>query len=652
MSDNQGQPETDWSQRFPEWSDVGENYNIGVPKQSWREIIGLGTAANNEPVLPQDEIEYCQRNGIKFENVKLGSGSFGTVWLASYNGKQVACKIIHLKSFAPSGGWLEKPITVKEAVEKLIAEGEFHQKLKHRNIVRCVNLFNIPDPKTAFPHIRLLLFMELCEGTLWSLINNKVLTESEAKDMLRDVTAGLKYIHDQNICHLDLKPDNIMYIKEQGDKLCYKLTDFGLSKRFDPLSGPDTEMAPRTGGAPLFRAPELFYASTFNPPLADVYSLGYTLAYCLLGSWASFLTITWHSSTPDQQFAVKYGLSLSMVRLIRRMTTRDPLKRISLSQVIDFLNDESTLQSEDTTDWSQRFIDWKDIGEQYKIDVPLPSSWSGRNGAALPPEEIKYCEDNGIKFEDTKLGSGSFSTIWLVSYNDNRLACKVMSLKTFAPRSGWLFKDKPKTVKEAVEQLLSETDIHQNLLHRNVVKCEHIFNIPDLKTCFPYVRLLLFMELCDGTLMQVIQSKPNNKLTETEAMDLLRDVTTGLKYMHDQNICHLNIDPDNILYVTEQGNKLCYKLSDFGHSKRFDPLSDSVDTKGPGGDYMAPELLSEGPVNLPLADVYSLGYILAFSLIGSSGISPLLGRLIRQMINKDPKNRISLNEVAHFILNS
>ena len=340
--DQQGQPESDWVKRFPKWRDIGDQYNQGLPEETWSEVfeIGLGPIDALFPIndipLPSDEIKYCEDNGIKFENEKLGKGSFGHVWLASFQGKQIACKIMHLKTFAPTFSWFET-ITVKNAVQDMIREAEFHHNLVHRNIVRCEHFFNIPDSKTGFPYVRFLLFMELCEGTLWKMILDKLLTEQQTKDMLRDLTAGLRYLHDHNICHIDLKPDNIMYVKEQGDKLCYKLTDFGLSKRFNPSSDYDPKRDGMPEGIKPYRAPELSNASTVNLPLCDVYSLGWCTGEAMLGPRGVIAPLRWYDDLTNAEFSAKYGISVPMVLLLRGMTAKDPTKRITLNQIIDFL---------------------------------------------------------------------------------------------------------------------------------------------------------------------------------------------------------------------------------------------------------------------------------------------------------------------------
>ena len=49
--------------------------------------------------------------------------------------------------------------------------------------------------------------------------------ESEIVDMLQNIISGLQYLHDKQIVHLDMKPDNIL-IKDG----VYKISDLGMAR--------------------------------------------------------------------------------------------------------------------------------------------------------------------------------------------------------------------------------------------------------------------------------------------------------------------------------------------------------------------------------------------------------------------------------------
>ena len=87
----------------------------------------------------------------------------------------------------------------------------------------------------------------------------------------RDVLAALKVLHSEGFVHCDVAPANIVHLaKREGDGFEYKLIDFGKAHRVHEMLGDDI------GGAPAYRAPELFSACRVGCE-ADLWSLGATM---------------------------------------------------------------------------------------------------------------------------------------------------------------------------------------------------------------------------------------------------------------------------------------------------------------------------------------------------------------------------------------
>lgn len=108
-------------------------------------------------------------------------------------------------------------------------------------------------------------FSEQCEGDVYDLIFSDPPDIPRIQILLRDALQGLDFIHKSDIVHSDVKPENILYIGNEG-----KITDFGLAR--DSSSG-STQM----GGTCGYAAPEAFFQQTISQK-ADIFSIGIILS--------------------------------------------------------------------------------------------------------------------------------------------------------------------------------------------------------------------------------------------------------------------------------------------------------------------------------------------------------------------------------------
>ncbi len=115
------------------------------------------------------------------------------------------------------------------------------------------------------------LVMQFCEnGSASSMIGR--VNESDLLHFLHDVAAGLEYLHDHNIIHQDIKPDNVLV----DDNCNFMLTDFGISKQI----GVTGDEGP-TGGTRAYMAPERYDGIVSKE--SDIWSLGATAFEMLTG---------------------------------------------------------------------------------------------------------------------------------------------------------------------------------------------------------------------------------------------------------------------------------------------------------------------------------------------------------------------------------
>ena len=106
--------------------------------------------------------------------------------------------------------------------------------------------------------------------------------EDETLRIIRQVGDALATLHDNQMTHLDVKPQNIMLCRGSDGQYMSKLIDFGLSKHYDSAGNATSSM--KVAGVSDGYAPLEQYVGidTFTPE-ADVYALAATLYYMLCG---------------------------------------------------------------------------------------------------------------------------------------------------------------------------------------------------------------------------------------------------------------------------------------------------------------------------------------------------------------------------------
>jgi serine/threonine-protein kinase len=108
------------------------------------------------------------------------------------------------------------------------------------------------------------------------------------------------------------------------------------------------------------------------------------------------------------------------------------------------------------------------------------------------------------------------------------------------------------------------------------------------------------------------------RLSEQAACDVVERIAGALAEAHSFGIVHRDIKPSNILFADVGGNKFP-KLADFGIARSSTPLGQGNETNVNltlcSPRWAAPEQLSAGQEG-PVTDIYALGLVLHFMLVG------------------------------------
>ncbi|KAI5710389.1 serine/threonine-protein kinase 17A-like [Diaphorina citri] len=161
-------------------------------------------------------------------------------------------------------------------------------------------------------------------------------------------------------------------------------------------------------------------------------------------------------------------------------------------------------------------------------------------------------------------------------------------------------------------------DQMQDILHEAAVlylaqKSERIVGLHEIYET-PHEMVLVLEMVPDGELQRLVDIQDG--IPEQDTRSYMKQILEALAFLHDHNITHLDLKPQNILLTKDNNIKLC----DFGISR---VVNDVVEVKEIIGtpDYVAPEVLSYEPISLA-TDMWSVG-VLAYVLLSSH--SPFAG---------------------------
>lgn len=240
----------------------------------------------------------------RIEKDRVGTGGFSEVFLGTNltNKQNVAIKILSLEQ-------------KKNIIDKIKIEVEIMQKFNHPNIVTYYDI-----SKT---NLNWYIIMEYCNGgTLEDVIKYNEIESKNSLNFNREANTyyylsqlknALKYIRDQGYIHRDIKPMNVLLVRQEQnisdsfseidtlfksddltksqekiyianynftEKLIVKLADFGLAKNYKQN---EEIMMNTICGSPLYMAPELLIDNNYNSK-ADLWSFGVIMYEMLYGN--------------------------------------------------------------------------------------------------------------------------------------------------------------------------------------------------------------------------------------------------------------------------------------------------------------------------------------------------------------------------------
>jgi len=197
-------------------------------------------------------------------------GEHADLWIGIMSGQKVAVKVLR-------GGSSSNPDFLREFKERLEHEAHIWHHLQHQNVSEFYGIaFN-------FGYMPALILPFYSNGTVVEYANKK--DDEAKKDLVRQISGGLEYLHGQSVVHGDLRGSNVLMDGEEHPRIC----DYGLAFIIEPSEFTSI----KTAGACRWTAPEIMNppedATSTNEPLAlftkesDVYALAMTVLEIFTG---------------------------------------------------------------------------------------------------------------------------------------------------------------------------------------------------------------------------------------------------------------------------------------------------------------------------------------------------------------------------------
>lgn len=252
-----------------------------------------------------------------------------------------------------------------------------------------------------------------------------------------------------------------------------------------------------------------------------------------------------------------------------------------------------------------------------------------------------------------KIGAGSYGKV--VLYRSS-IDGKNYAVKAF--HKSHLLKQRVSSSETAMTDVLREVLIMKMLSHPNIVNLIEVIDDPNADNFYMVLEYVEGKWDCEG-------SGPPSDLGEATARKYLRDIVSGLIYLHSHDIVHLDIKPQNLL-VSRDGN---VKIADFSVSQAFEGDNDEL-RRSPGTPVItAPECCLGLTYRGKAADTWAVGVTLYYMVTGCfpfmgetlqdqydkivndplrlpDDLNPQLQNLLEGLLCKDPKQRMTLDAVA------
>ncbi len=290
---------------------------------------------------------------------EVGAGGMSRVFKAedTKDGKLVAVKVLH-------------PHLLHEGHSKRSTK-RFEQEFKATMALGHDNIVHVHDYGFTSDGIPVMVMEYLDGHSLEQLLRaDSRLRLSQFLTTFYQTCAALHHAHSRGVIHRDVKPSNIMMVKNEQNVKIVKLLDFGIAKvlREEDDDDDSNQKLTNTGdvfGSPYYMSPEQCKGETLDAR-SDIYSLGCVMYQSLMGKRPfegenAYKTIYMHVNvkpTPFADLRVDISLPPALEAVVMKCLEKMPSKRyqtvMELSLELQRLAQQATLEQKENQPWRTR----------------------------------------------------------------------------------------------------------------------------------------------------------------------------------------------------------------------------------------------------------------------------------------------------------
>ncbi|KAG1868007.1 kinase-like domain-containing protein, partial [Suillus tomentosus] len=471
-------------------------------------------------------------------------------------------------------------------------------------------------------------------GSLNDYLRREVnLSREKRLTMVREVAAGLQYLHDKNIVHGDLTSTNVLV----GSDGTLYIEDFSLSTILT-----ESENISNHIGDIRWMAPEVFTMDDVKPTdlkACDIYSYGCIMMQVFSGrqpyhNISRYLAVMVAKMQGIEPFSQLTGVDEDIQVVARRCWSSEIEQRPLVANIVGFC-------------WLRTNI--AETTKKFLSNLAVTS---------IPQTVLMKCDHYT---DDFSYPSSNVKCKWLRESGITEVAVKTMTDNV----------DNQTDLDKIHSRIRREIYVRESLRH------ETILALHGMTTGFGVLPSFVYPWMAGGSLHDYLKREHSN-LPARRRLDILVQIADGIKYLHKKGIAHGNLTSDDI-FLDASGR---VRIAEFSHSVILAEANNRIFSEQLLGDarYVSPErIASDRQMGVPKAtkpgDVYSYGCVGILVLSGKvpywwiqeesqvllekvRGTEPYLPTveideahlsLVRQCLSEE-KSRPSIEKVIYLIL--